>query len=277
MEQQPRQPIRLNYAPPARRLGRRLWWGMLLLAVGLGGFTFLLFLPVDEVLPWKMAHLRIGTNGTPVNPVDFRNRSDSRFELVPDWRLNYVLVSLPYLALFLLTQWLLLMPRGRLRLPLDVEGRPMKRAAVAAGFVAMLLSAGVVAVILEWPMEPDGSIWIYAFFDEEQKAQHFGLFWLFMLGLWVLWAVIFHLYGRSLDRHTWLTRIFRGLLAGTVLELLVAGPAHAWVARNDDCYCARGTYTGLVFGLTAAFWLFGPGVFLLLLREKRRLERLDPV
>ena len=74
----------------------------------------------------------------------------------------------------------------------------------------------------------------------------------------------------------------RALLAGTVLELLVSGPAHVWAVRRQsaglfdhDCYCARGSYTGLVFGCTALVWLFGPGVFLLVLRERKRREELD--
>ena len=41
------------------------------------------------------------------------------------------------------------------------------------------------------------------------------------------------------------------------------------VAHGQDkhCYCARGSYTGLVFGGTAIIWLLGPGVFLLFLRN----------
>ena len=75
-----------------------------------------------------------------------------------------------------------------------------------------------------------------------------------------------------MDRYTAMRRLFRGLLAGTVLELLVSAPAHAAIihARGDDCYCERGTWTGMAFGCTAALWLFGPGAFLLFLREKRR-------
>jgi len=52
----------------------------------------------------------------------------------------------------------------------------------------------------------------------------------------------------------------------------VSVPVYA--TRQDDCYCARGSYTGLVFGATVLLWAFGPGVFLLFVREKRRTEKL---
>jgi hypothetical protein len=67
-------------------------------------------------------------------------------------------------------------------------------------------------------------------------------------------------------------RVVRGLIAGSVLEMLVAVPIY--VTREDDCYCARGSYAGLVFGVTVILWAFGPGVFLLFMREKRRREKL---
>ena len=67
-----------------------------------------------------------------------------------------------------------------------------------------------------------------------------------------------------------------GLIAGTMLEMMIAAPVHAWVMhdRGDDCYCRRGSYTGVVFGCTAIVWVFGPGVLMLLAREKKRRETL---
>jgi hypothetical protein len=108
------------------------------------------------------------------------------------------------------------------------------------------------------------------------SRQHFALVWIVMPLLWAGWAWIFHRYGHSLERYTALQRVFRWLLAGTVLELIVAVPAHAWILsrRQEDCYCELGTYTGVAFGCTAALWLFGPGAILLFLRERRRRDPL---
>ena len=93
-----------------------------------------------------------------------------------------------------------------------------------------------------------------------------------MVLLWALWAAVFHHLWRNLDHRTAVSRTTRALLAGTVLELLVAAPIHAWAMRKDDeCYCARGSYTGLVFGGTVLIWLFGPGIVLLAMRERKRV------
>jgi hypothetical protein len=68
----------------------------------------------------------------------------------------------------------------------------------------------------------------------------------------------------------WSGKIIKGLIGGSILELFVSIPI--LVAQEDDCYCAKGSYAGLVFGITVLLWAFGPGVYLLYLREKRRLN-----
>jgi hypothetical protein len=93
--------------------------------------------------------------------------------------------------------------------------------------------------------------------------------------LWILWSVVFCIYFRQTDYYTWAGRIVRGLIAGSILELFISIPIY--ITREEDCYCARGSYAGIVFGGTVLLWAFGPGVFLLFLREKRRIEKLDAV
>ena len=63
-----------------------------------------------------------------------------------------------------------------------------------------------------------------------------------MVLLWTGWSWVFFVYWRSLDRYTALRRAFRWLLAGTMLELLLAAPAQALIvsSRNEDCYCELG-------------------------------------
>ncbi len=92
--------------------------------------------------------------------------------------------------------------------------------------------------------------------------------WAFLLLpviLWCFWSVIFCVYWRQSDYYTRTGRVIRGLIAGSVLELFVAVPIYA--TRQDDCYCARGSYAGLVFGTTILLWAFGPGVFLVFVKE----------
>jgi hypothetical protein len=69
--------------------------------------------------------------------------------------------------------------------------------------------------------------------------------------------------------------MIRGLVAGSLLEILVAVLVHVWATRQRECYCCRGTYTTLVLAATVLIWVFGPGIIMLYYREKYRLFKLD--
>ena len=172
----------------------------------------------------------------------------------------YFVNILVYVGLFLLTQWLFLRPRRDIAIQLSASGRPMKSAIIGAAFAAMMLTVAWFATLMEIP-----DWW-------ESMGDTIGLigFWIAMAVVWVVWAVVFGIYWRQGDRYTQLGRMARGLLVGSTLGLLVAIPVQIVTAHRDDCYCARGSYTGLVFGGTVLLWAFGPGVVLLYLRERRR-------
>jgi hypothetical protein len=166
-----------------------------------------------------------------------------------------------YLGAFLITQWLFLCPRSIWKMKLEPTGRPMKRAAIGVGFAVMLLSVGLLYSVSDLVCSMESSEGIIK--------------WMFLTIpaiLWCLWSVIFWVYWRRSDYYTWTGRVIRGLIAGSVLELFVAVPIYA--TRQDDCYCVRGSYAGLIFGTTILLWAFGPGVFLLFVREKHRREKL---
>jgi uncharacterized membrane protein len=137
----------------------------------------------------------------------------------------------------------------------------MKCVAVGVGFAVMLLSVGLLYSVLDLisPMGDSGDAGIWVLF-------------LIPVALWCLWSFIFVVYWRQGDYYTWAGRVIRGLIAGSVLELFVAVPIYA--TRQEECYCARGSYAGLVFGTTILLWAFGPGVFLLFVKEKHRREKL---
>lgn len=175
--------------------------------------------------------------------------------------LERILCIIIYLGVFLMAQWLFLCPRHIWKMKLGPSGRPMKRAAIGVGFAVMLLSAGLLYSVLDL---------VTLVIDSEGIAM-----WVFLLIpviLWCFWSVIFLVYWRRGDYYTWTSRVIRGLIAGSVLELFVAVPIYA--TRQDDCYCGRGSYAGLVFGATVLLWAFGPGVFLLFVKEKHRREKL---
>jgi hypothetical protein len=251
----------LPYAvePGFRLTSRHVRWGLVWLGAFLV-FTGFLLNPLLELSP----NLAMGIYGTPFGPID-AGSSDAVT------RTFYGMEVAGFAGLFLLSQALFLFPRGRLTFRTTHSGRPMLRAAVGAAFAGMLLTFGLLAALLEltggWErfLDPLG----------RKQAQFPWTAWLAMLLLWALWAAVFHHLWRNLDHRTAVSRLTRALVAGSILELFVAVPIHTWAVRKTDydCYCARGSYTALVFGGTVLLWLFGPGVVLLVLRERRRLVR----
>ncbi len=241
----------LSYESPASRVrvrarGARLF----MLIVGMTAFVLGAGWLVIPILVDDGTFAGYGLMGSPVAP-----GMDNRWQYAAELSI--------YLGVFLLMQWLFLKPRGSWRLSLSISGRPLVRAALAAGFVGMLVSAGLVASVLEMGQHWEGAI------------RRFGLQGcLGAMGvLWLFWGAVIHLYWRKQDTQTGMGRVVRALLCGTILEVLVAAPAQAMRPSKYNCYCEKGSYTGLVFGCTAIVWLFGPVVFLMFLRERRRLER----
>ena len=159
-----------------------------------------------------------------------------------------------FLGLALLGQWGFLRPRRGWTVQLATTGRPLRSAVIVAASMAMLLTVGLIALVLEMPdwwepiLEPSRGV--------------IGV-WAAMLVLWVIWAWVFFVYWRQGDRYTQLGKMIRGLVAGSLLEGFVAIPVHVWAIRERECYCVRGTYTTLVFAGTVLLWAFGPGIILL--------------
>lgn len=260
-------PAPLDYRPmvPARNWAQFVRILMLVVAVIAILLAALLLLnPELGAADW----LGGGVIGTPFAPINGTLSNDQIQHI-------YWFQAAFYFGLFLFMQWLFLSPRGSWGIGLALQGPPPRRAALAAGFIGMLLSIGLFATLMEIPnwwmkLTMSRPVDNYA-----HGSQHFGVFWIVMLAVWAGWTGVFWSYWKSLDRYCALRKVFRWLLAGTVLELAVSIPAHAIVIqeRGGDCYCERGTWTGVAFGVTAALWLFGPGALLLFLREKQRREK----
>jgi hypothetical protein len=178
-------------------------------------------------------------------------------------KLFYVF-SLIYIGLFVMTQWLFLSPREMWKIKVKPSGRPMKRAAVGAAFAVTLVSIGLLYSVMD--LFSDKVVIDMGSPSEAKPAILRYAFLLIPLALWCFWSVIFW------DSYTWAGRVIRGLIAGSVLELIVAVPVYA--TRQETCYCARGSYAGLVFAGTVLLWAFGPGIFILFAREKQRREKL---
>ncbi len=180
------------------------------------------------------------------------------------------------LGVFLLTQWFFLCPRGNRRLYVSATGRPMGLSLGIAALMAALLSVALLATVLQitgtWKSFADHWRWEWTDSFVENGYPLPPL--LALLAAWAIWIVVFFIYFRQRDHFNWAGKILRGLIGGSILELLIAGPAQALSSEQKDCYCARGSYTGLVLGGTVLFWCFGPGIALLFIRERQRRQQL---
>lgn len=92
------------------------------------------------------------------------------------------------------------------------------------------------------------------------------VFWI-LVGIlpinWIVWSVVFCLFSRSMEPESFIRRLMRWLIGGSILELLIAVPSHIIVRHRDVC-CAHGlTAAGLTTGLAVMFFAFGPGLYFL--------------
>jgi hypothetical protein len=178
--------------------------------------------------------------------------------------INVVIV----LGLLLLAQWAFLRPGKGWTVRMATKGRPLNSSIISAGVIAMLLTVGFIALLLEFLNWWEDIIVAESYWNAI-------CVWTTMLIIWGIWTWIFFIYWRQGDRYTQLGRMIRGLVAGSILETIVAVPVHVWAIRQRGCYCFRGTYTTLVLAATVLIWAFGPGIVLLYMREKHRIEKLN--
>jgi hypothetical protein len=87
------------------------------------------------------------------------------------------------------------------------------------------------------------------------------------IGAWVIWGGIFYQHCR--DSSNAVSAAVSWLLKGSVLELLIAVPAHIIVRQRGDCSAPGVTSFGIVTGFAIMLLCFGPSVLAL---YKKRLD-----
>ena len=149
--------------------------------------------------------------------------------------------------------------------------RARRRLLVPAITSAFMLSALVICVLVSILV----AIWgdngppnmIYPF-----EPKGLGIWVTIICFIWLIWSLIFHRFSANRDPEHAIGRLMRWLLAGSILELLVAIPSHVIVRRSEDC-CAPGvTMFGITTGIAIMLLSFGPGVFFLFARRFKQLR-----
>lgn len=161
---------------------------------------------------------------------------------------------------------LLLGPLVLFLVPVDTTVRPRQRShiaytATAVGLAfAMLMGMAVFNALLAVPRSMD------RLFDADPLSG-FGIVaaW---VAVWVAWGIALWCLGERMFNPA--HRLHRWLVAGSVLELLIAVPTHVVVRRQSKCTEPLFSAYGVVTGLAILLLSLGPAVLFLYRARMRR-------
>ncbi len=141
--------------------------------------------------------------------------------------------------------------------------KPRRHIAITAAITGLLITLLAVAGILSLAMAFDeGSL-------SGDRAGVGAEAWIliFWVTSWIAWGIVFYRYCRGGSMT--FERAISWLLKGSVLELMIAVPAHVIVRSRGDCSAPLLTSWGIVTGLAIMLMCFGPGVLAL---YKKRID-----
>jgi hypothetical protein len=144
-----------------------------------------------------------------------------------------------------------------------VSRRPVTRRSLwiplaASAVLAALLGFGATLALVEYSKLSDEAAWIV-----------FGA----AGAVWLAWTFVFWSMSYHTSPDAVATKLHRWLLAGSVLELLVAVPTHLVVRRRSECCAGIGTGIGIGAGVLVMLLAFGPSVGFLYYRRWKQIRR----
>lgn len=164
----------------------------------------------------------------------------------------------------LLAQVALLSPKQHWTTHVATSGRPMRRTVIISSLMFTVLSIGLVSIALDAL-----GVW-HAFADNGDDVIRYGGAALAIL--WLLWTAVFLLLKDWGPRYLRLRRIVHALIAGSLLESIIATGVLAIAPDPEDCICARGSFFGLFLSGFVALWAFGPATILVFWERKAQRE-----
>ena len=134
-----------------------------------------------------------------------------------------------------------------------------------------LLGSGLLAGLLGF----GGSLAVLEFLDSNWPDSWMLLVLIFGTSgvIWLAWTVVFWVLSREYGPESVAPKLHRWLLAGSVLELLVAVPTHVVVRRRGDCCAGIGTGAGICAGIIVMLLAFGPSVAFLYYRRWKQIRQ----
>jgi len=160
----------------------------------------------------------------------------------------------------LVAQWALLLVPVKVESRRPISKRTVLVPVIAAGFLLALLIAGFVFVVAESIAR-----------DNIQDPVFWVILAVFVTS-WFWWATAFSLMSRKVQPQGLIARITRFLFVGSILELLVAVPAHILARSRHYCCAGFHTFIGLAFGLAVMLVSFGPAVYVLFVNRWRKIR-----
>jgi hypothetical protein len=173
--------------------------------------------------------------------------------------IDIIVISVALLVFFGF-QVLFLTGMPQLRWPRPTRRKPMWLSLTAGALVAGILTFGLIATSMS------------AFDVWNRATNSIGghIFWIVFIS-WAAWVILFAFMWANQRWLSGFTSLYKILVAGTWLEILITIPVDVQVRKRTNCWCGEGTFFALVAGSTIALWSFGPGIVLLFLT--RRLQR----
>jgi len=159
------------------------------------------------------------------------------------------------------------------RWPRPTGRRPMWVSLTVGALAISLLTLGLAGTLMSLFQANEAVYNVVEKFNEGIGARSYDFPWalaILLAVMWAVWLLIFAMTWASKPSSAF-RRVYRLIIAGSVLELLITIPVDVQVRKRTDCYCGEGTFLGLIVGITLAAWAFGPGLVLLFLA--RRLQR----
>lgn len=149
---------------------------------------------------------------------------------------------------------------GTLNLCRPIRRRRLLTPVIIASLMMTILVGGVSLSLIELFTIDDEDIFLW-------------IFWALIGVSWIVWSIVLFARYKEMDRYAAVKGLISTMLAGSLLELLVAVPSHIIVSRRPGCLVGLLTACGITSGIAVMLWSFGPGIVLMFLRKRRERER----